>query len=104
MLLSKMNQHRGSNAKGTWSNTEGRSQFKGKQKNIAEALKEGGNYDTMMAGKWHIGAKIPPNGVQDKERLFSSPLHDWSLQLIDGPQDIGFDYSYITAEGIQKAP
>ena len=104
MLLSGMYQHRGRSAKGTWSLAENKSQFKGKQKSIAEVLKDGGNYNTMMAGKWHIGAKIPPTGVQDKERLLSSPFHDWSLQLIDGPQEVGFDHSYITAEGIQRAP
>ena len=60
-----------------------------------------------MAGKWHLGAKVPPNGLFDyswHSHVLSNPAHDWSQALIDGPQDIGFDSSYITTGGIQYPP
>ncbi len=51
-----------------------------------------------------MGAKVPPHGLKDRDSVLTSSEHDWSQQLIDGPQDIGFDKSYITTGGIQFPP
>ena len=34
----------------------------------------------------------------------TSEDHDWTQPLINGPQDVGFDYSFITSSGIQNQP
>lgn len=57
-----------------------------------------------MAGKWHLGAKVPPLGLVNPNKYLTDPRHNWKIPLIDGPQDIGFDYSMITTGGIQDAP
>lgn len=36
--------------------------------------------------------------------ILSEPTHDWSQPMVDGPQTIGFDTSFITVDGIQKDP
>lgn len=106
MLLSGNYQHRGHNPSGTWSINRKQNQFLSYQKSIAQALQEGGNYSTSMFGKWHIGGKIPlkGNGTVNKSHQITGEGHDWTQPLIDGPQDIGFDVSYITTGGIQRAP
>ena len=103
MLLSGNYQHRGRNANGSWNLGYDNNQFQSHQKSIAEVLK-GAGYETMMAGKWHLGAKVPPSGLVDRNNYLTNPGHDWSMPLIDGPPDIGFDYSMITTGGIQEAP
>jgi len=65
MLLSGLYAHRGQNPGGSWSLKQNSNQFRGKQQSIARMLKERANYHTFMAGKWHIGAKAPPNGLYD---------------------------------------
>jgi len=57
-------------------------------------------------GKWHVGGKIPRsgNGELEKHNMITAESHDWEKPLIDGPQDIGFDDSYITISGIQSPP
>jgi arylsulfatase A-like enzyme len=109
MLLSGNYAHRGFRPNGSWGFYEDRNQFLDHQTSIAEVLRDAG-YHTGIFGKWHLGAKAPPNGVpRDKdikvfEKLLSSPEIDWSLPLIEGPADIGFDRSYITTSGIQAPP
>jgi arylsulfatase A-like enzyme len=103
MLLSGNYQHRGRNANGSWNLGYENNQFMSNQKSLSEVLK-GAGYHTFMTGKWHLGAKVPPAGLKDREKYLTSPWHNWSLPLIDGPQDIGFDHSYITTGGIQEAP
>jgi arylsulfatase A-like enzyme len=104
MLLSGLYAHRGVHKQGTWDITQNSNQFRGKQKSIAKVLKDGANYHTYMAGKWHLGAKVPPNGSYNSTHLLTHPMHDWSQALIDGPPDIGFDSSFITTGGIQDSP
>jgi len=55
ILLSGNYQHRGRNAKGTWSINEGFNQFRGNQKSIAQVLRDDAGYHTAMFGKWHLG-------------------------------------------------
>ena len=106
MLLSGNYPHRGQQPGGSWNLHSEHNQFLSYQKSIAEALKQGSNYTTSMYGKWHIGGKIPlkENGKLNKKMKITSEDHDWTQPLIDGPQDIGFDYSFITSSGIQNQP
>ena len=103
MLLSGNYQHRGRNVNGAWNLGYENNQFQSHQKSIAEVLK-GDGYSTFMAGKWHLGGKVPPSGLMNKDKYLTDPRHDWNLPIIDGPQDIGFDHSIITTGGIQEAP
>lgn len=43
-------------------------------------------------------------GFMNKTHVLSDPRHDWTRQMLQGPQDIGFDTSYISVAGIQKHP
>jgi arylsulfatase A len=111
-LLSGNYQHRGMIDQGTWDiNYEG-NQFLDDQMSIAEVLRDYGGYHTSMVGKWHIGGKIPtkPDFVPahsfhaDRTNFLREPGHDWSRPLEAGPQDIGFDSSYVTNGGLQIPP
>lgn len=106
MLLSGNYPHRGESQYGIWNINANRNQFRGNQKSIAQVLRDDAGYKTLMLGKWHLGGRIPPNGIQSKNirRVLTHPGHDWSLPLQQGPGDIGFEKSYITAAGIQSAP
>jgi hypothetical protein len=57
-----------------------------------------------MFGKWHLGGKVPPNGIQSSSEILSSDQHNWNEPIIEGPQTTGFDHSLITIEGIQAPP
>ena len=105
MLLSGNYPHRGTRQYGVWNLKRDANQFIGNQKSIAETLK-GAGYHTGMFGKWHLGAKVPPNGIKNNDRryIITADGHDWSLPLIEGPGDIGFNESYITLAGIQQTP
>jgi hypothetical protein len=46
---------------------------------------------------------VPPNGKKS-QLILSSDQHDWTEPLIEGPQEIGFDKSRITFQGIQGGP
>lgn len=103
MILSGNWPHRGMRPDGTWSLLEdGKNQFYGKQKSIAHMLKVNGGYKTAMMGKWHLGGGVP--GKFDSSHLLSCCDLDWTKPMKDGPNDIGFDETYFTPEGIQRAP
>jgi hypothetical protein len=55
-----------------------------------------------------LGGKVPPNGMQNKDgnlkNIITEEGHDWTLPLIQGPDYLGFDRSYITTAGIQSPP
>ena len=44
------------------------------------------------------------NGRVNSGKIITNACHDWSKALIDGPQDIGFDSSYVTGGDIQNPP
>ena len=107
MLLSGNYAHRGHNPNGSWNFANNRNQFLDHQQSIAEVLKNQAGYKTSMYGKWHLGLKAPPHGMtmsDSSATLLSNGAIDWSLPLIQGPEDIGFETSYISAEGIQGPP
>jgi arylsulfatase A-like enzyme len=104
MLLSGNYAHRGRMAKGTYRFEGNGNQFYEGQKSIAEVLRDEAGYNTAMFGKWHLGVGIPRVGRMNRTHILSHPGHDWSLPLIQGPQDIGFNSSLITPGGIQSYP
>jgi arylsulfatase A-like enzyme len=103
MLLSGNYAHRGRLRGGTWNILGQHNQFRSHEMSIAESLQNNG-YHTAMFGKWHLGGKVPPNGIKSESEILSSSQHNWAKPLIDGPQTIGFDESRITTQGIQYAP
>lgn len=58
---------------------------------LADMFKTGG-YRTAAIGKWHLGL-----GSQTGKQ-------DWNKKLDMGPEDIGFDYSYIMAATADRVP
>jgi len=104
MLLSGNYPHRGGQPYGTWSLDKDSNQFMTHQKSIAEVLQTEG-YETAVFGKWHLGAKVPPNGMRsNKTHHITDENHDWTMPLIQGPADLGFNRSYISTGGIQSPP
>lgn len=103
MLLSGNYAHRGRLVEGTWGITSKHNQFRSHEMSIAKSLQNNG-YHTAMFGKWHLGGKVPPDGMKSSSEILSSSQHNWAEPLIDGPQTIGFDESRITTQGIQNAP
>jgi len=104
VLLSGNYQHRGRKPGGTWA-LKSASNFKTGQQSLARVLKERGNYMTNVVGKWHLGAKIPPNGRKaSPSQILSSSLHNWTHPVIKGARHLGFESSYITYQGIQGPP
>ncbi len=59
------------------------------QLTIPKMLKEKG-YQTAVVGKWHLG--------------LGTGIVDWNQQLDAGPNDVGFDYSYIMAATQDRVP
>ncbi len=59
------------------------------QLTIPKMLKEKG-YQTAIVGKWHLG--------------LGTGIVDWNQQLDAGPNDVGFDYSYIMAATQDRVP
>jgi arylsulfatase A-like enzyme len=59
------------------------------QLTIPKMLKEKG-YKTAVVGKWHLG--------------LGTGIVDWNQQLDAGPNDVGFDYSYIMAATQDRVP
>lgn len=59
------------------------------QLTIPKMLKEKG-YHTAVVGKWHLG--------------LGTGIVDWNQQLDAGPNDVGFDYSYIMAATQDRVP
>lgn len=59
------------------------------QLTIPKMLKEKG-YQTAVVGKWHLG--------------LGTGIVDWNQQLDAGPNDVGFDYSYVMAATQDRVP
>jgi arylsulfatase A-like enzyme len=59
------------------------------QLTIPKMLKEKG-YQTAVVGKWHLG--------------LGTGIVDWNQKLDAGPNDVGFDYSYIMAATQDRVP
>ena len=61
------------------------------QTTVADMFKSAG-YTTGAIGKWHLG-------LGDK-----TGSQDWNGEITPGPQDIGFDYSYLMAATGDRVP
>ncbi len=59
------------------------------QKTVPKMLK-GQGYETAIVGKWHLGLG---NGAVD-----------WNKKISPGPNEVGFDYSYIMAATQDRVP
>ena len=103
LLLSGNYQHRGNKPDGCWNFRARKNQFQPQQQSIAQVLKSAG-YHTMMVGKHHLGAKLPPPSIYNSKHLLTGGGNDWSQPITDGPNDIGFDSAYYTVGGIQEGP
>ena len=102
-ILSGNYPHRGTRVNGVWSPRD-KTQFRDGQMSIGNVFQDNG-YNTAMIGKWHLGAILPPGGIKKQpDNILSNADLDWSLPLGGGPQDIGFNSSLMTAEGIQSPP
>lgn len=60
-----------------------------KQKTVPKMLAEKG-YHTGIVGKWHLG--------------LGSGQVDWNTRIAPGPNEVGFDYSYIMAATQDRVP
>ncbi len=60
------------------------------QATLADMLKQSG-YKTGVVGKWHLG-------------LGSAGGPDWNGEIAPGPQDIGFDYSFLMPATADRVP
>merc|ERR1712232_445423 len=69
----------------------------------AQELADAG-YHTGVFGKWHLGGRVPPDGIKNKTHIITEPQHNWVMPLIQGPKSIGFHESLISLSGIQAAP
>lgn len=63
-------------------------------------------YTTACVGKWHLGLEWKTRDglypAQDKESGWSNV--DYSLPVLRGPNDYGFDYSYILPASLDMPP
>jgi arylsulfatase A-like enzyme len=79
------------------------SAFKVDEPNLANVAKNGG-YATSFVGKWHLGGDF---AFTEKEGIYRGTDEgnltevDLSKQVAGGPNDLGFDYSYMLPNGIQ---
>jgi len=104
VLLSGNYQHHGRLNGGVWK-LGSYGQFKEKQMSIAEVLKTQGNYHTAVMGKWHLGGRIQPNGLQgDHATMLSNKNHNFEIPIKQGAKSLRFDSSLISMSGIQGPP
>ncbi|MFI3264287.1 MAG: arylsulfatase [Rikenellaceae bacterium] len=74
---------------------------------VADVLKNSG-YSTAAIGKWHLGwgwsiIEPDPNGL-DNNNLSSQPNIDFTKDITNSPNDLGFDYYYAFCGSLDMPP
>ncbi len=96
---------RGRSFNGTWQ-AHHRSQFLDGQKTLGNLFQEAG-YRTAFFGKTHLGGQFHlPDGSVLSEDDWTPDLTvvDWLRGFHRGPTSLGFDYSFLSHDGIQAPP
>lgn len=75
---------------------------------IADLLKNAG-YTTAIVGKWHLGLDFKPAdpskpAIQHKGNNADMSNIDFNTPVLNGPNKVGFDYSYILPASLDMAP
>ncbi|RKN01496.1 sulfatase-like hydrolase/transferase [Aquimarina sp. AD10] len=73
---------------------------------LGKIMKQSG-YNTAFFGKWHLGGDYYRKGQRPK--IYRGPRNAPELnvditEIVKGPKELGFDYSFMYPAGIQDAP
>ena len=102
-IISGNYQWRGRFESGTW-DYKGGSQLLPGQETLGDLLKRAG-YATAIVGKYQLGADFYGLNSNDFASAESADTSvDFARAMVDGPNDKGFDYSFVAMRGIQGAP
>ena len=73
------------------------------QETVADVLRAAG-YENAYIGKLHLGSDFYQKNTDQFYRGIDGSQVDFTRQFRNGPLDHGFDYSYVTPNGIQNEP
>jgi arylsulfatase A-like enzyme len=96
---------RGRRFNGTWQ-PHHTSQFLPGQKSLGDLFQEAG-YRTSLIGKLHMGGELYLNdGIVLSNEAFNASFEDvdWLRGFHYGPTEYGFDYTFLSHDGIQDSP
>jgi arylsulfatase A-like enzyme len=102
-LITGNYQWRGRSSWGQW-NYKGGSQIRSGQETLGHLAKRAG-YRTAFIGKYHLGAQFyRRNSDSFASKSLADAEVDFSRRMVDGPPEMGFDYSFVAMRGIQAGP
>ena len=102
-LITGNYQWRGLKSWGQW-NYKGGSQILPGQQTLGHLAKRAG-YSTAFVGKYHLGAEFYRQGSNSfASGSLDDTLVDFSRRMVQGPRNMGFDYSFVAMGGIQAGP